>query len=322
MALFTDADALYGKALRNSIDKKDMLAIASWPEQEFSVLMAVADQVKRHFLGNTVRPCSILNIKSGNCPQDCAFCSQSAHNYAKIDIYDLVPTETITKKYALVKERNCDFGIVSSGRGLTDLEVEELAEAIRKCGGPVHASLGILTERQFSVLKDAGVTCYHHNLETSRNFFPRIVTTHSYDERVETVRLAKRMGFEVCSGGIFGLGETWEDRIELCLELKRLDVDRVPINFLVPIEGTRVAPPAETPFEFLKIVCLYRLALPDKSIRVCGGREYHLRSLQPLLFLAGADGYITGGYLTTTGAGVESDERMIEDLGLVKAGSI
>jgi biotin synthase len=172
---------------------------------------------------------------------------------------------------------------------------------------------------EFGLLKDGGVVCYNHNLETSRSFFKNVCTTHAYDDRIATVKRAKKAGIHVCCGGIFGLGESWKDRRSLCLELMALDVDTVPINFFNPISGTRASPPTERPLEFLKIVSMFRLALPDKTIKVCGGREFHLGNLQPLIFFSGANGYVSGGYLTTKGDGIEADDRMIEMLGLKKS---
>ena len=168
------------------------------------------------------------------------------------------------------------------------------------------------------MLRDAGVVCYNHNLETNRSFFPNIVTTHTWEERVETVKRAKKAGMHVCCGGIVGLGESWNDRKQFALELKELDVDTVPLNFFNPVTGTRLSPPVESPLDFLKIVALFRLVLSSKTIKVCGGRELHLGALQGLLFYAGANGYVSGGYLTTPGAGVDADDRMIEALGLEK----
>jgi biotin synthase len=178
--------------------------------------------------------------------------------------------------------------------------------------------LGILDEEDFRLLSKSGVVCYNHNLETSRDFFPRVVSSHGYEERLETVKRAKRADMAVCCGGLFGMGETWVDRLKLCLELRALDVDIIPLNFFHPFPGTPLSAPTETPLEFLKIVSLFRLAHPDKVIKVCGGRELNLGRLQPLMFYAGANGYISGDYLTTKGDPVEADEEMIQALGLRK----
>jgi biotin synthase len=318
MTLFSIAHGLYHKSIKKDIDESDLDAVITWPEDSLSVLFACADQVRRHFFNNTVNPCALLNIKSGNCSEDCAFCSQSSHNTAEIPRHELVHPEEIVKKFIAARAANLDFCVVSSGRKLSIEEIRTVAGALRTVGGPSHASLGILTDEEFGILRDAGVVCYNHNLETSRNFFSAVCTTHGYDDRIATIKKAKKAGIKVCCGGIFGLGESWNDRKDLCRELQRLDVDTVPLNFLNPIPGTRVRPPKESAMEFLKIVSLFRLALPDKTIKVCGGREHHLGPLQPLIFYAGANGYVSGGYLTTAGIGVDADDAMIKAMGLRK----
>ncbi|MDD5674869.1 MAG: biotin synthase BioB, partial [Chitinivibrionales bacterium] len=189
---------------------------------------------------------------------------------------------------------------------------------LKTCTAPSNASLGILTDGEFKVLRDAGVVCYNHNLETGRSYFNALCTTHSYDDRIATVKRAKKAGLRVCCGGIFGLGESWIDRKELCLQLRELDVDTIPLNFFNPVPGTALPPPIEGPLDFLKIVSLFRLAHPDKTIKVCGGREYHLGKIQNLMFYAGANGYVSGDYLTTRGDPVESDDAMLSLLELAK----
>ena len=257
-------------------------------------------------------------IKSGGCSEDCAFCSQSSHNNAAVAVHDLAASSDIIASSRAASEKKLTFCVVSSGRRLGNKELKTVAGALKQCGGELHASLGILTEDEFKLLKDAGVVCYNHNLETSRRYYREIVSTHSYDDRINTVRSAKKAGLRVCCGGILGMGETWADRKSLCMELAQLDVDTIPLNFLIPIAGIRVQSPQTTPLEFLKIISLFRLAHPDKTIKVCGGREVNLGKLQSLIFVAGANGYISGDYLTTKGDSVESDDEMIRMLGLVK----
>jgi len=319
MTIFSDAEYLYNKSIAKSIDANDLDIIINWPLDRISVLFACADQVRRYFFKDTVAPCSLMNIKAGNCSEDCSFCSQSGHNHADVKTHDLSAPEEIVKNFTEARSKNLDFCVVSSGRKLSPDEITTVTQALKSVGAPSHASLGILTDSEFKQLHDAGVVCFNHNLETSRNYFSKICTTHSYDERIDTVKRAKKAGIMVCCGGIFGIGESWADRKDLCLELKALDVDTVPVNFFNPIPGTRATPPKETPLEFLKIVSMFRLAMPDKVIKVCGGREYHLGALQPLIFLAGANGYISGGYLTTGGAGVDADDVMVKALGLKKS---
>lgn len=318
MILFSTAEKLYQRSLSNTIDEADLDTIISWPEESLSVLFACADQVRRRFFKDTVTPCALMNIKAGNCSEDCSFCGQSVHNKAQSLQHDLVDKSAIVKNFIEARSKNLDFCIVSSGRKLSTDEIRSVICALKEVAAPSHASLGILTGEEFALLKDAGVVCYNHNIETSRNFFSRICTTHTYDDRIATIKRAKKAGINVCCGGIFGIGESWNDRKSMCMELRGLDVDTIPINFFNPIPGTRVTPPKESPLEFLKIVSMFRLALPHKIIKVCGGRELHLGPLQSLIFFAGANGYVSGDYLTTKGDSVESDDRMIVSLGLRK----
>jgi biotin synthase len=318
MTPFQKAQHLYNKAIKKSINEEDLDAIIAWPEKEITLLFACADLVRRRFFHNIVDPCALMNIKSGGCSEDCAFCAQSSHNKAQVEVKALADPEEIIKNCKAAFEKNLTFCVVSSGRKLSSDEIKEVAAALKKCKGELHASLGILSEEEFRLLKDSGVCCYNHNLETSRRYYPSIVSTHSYDDRNKTVKAAKKAGLSVCCGGIFGMGETWEDRKAFCLELKALDIDTIPINFLNAIPGTRLTPPKESPLELLKIVSLFRLAHPERTIKVCGGREANLGKMQPLIFCAGANGYISGDYLTTKGDSVESDDEMIRVLGLVK----
>jgi biotin synthase len=315
---FEKAQRLYRTSLDNAITSDDLDAIVAWPASEISLLFACADLVRRAHFENVVDPCALMNIKSGNCSEDCAYCSQSSHNKADVAVRDLAGTAEIVAGNAAAAEKNLAFCVVSSGRRVSPAELREVAAALGQCKGELHASLGILSEEEFRLLKAAGVSCYNHNLETSRRYYSSIVSTHRYDDRVNTVRAAKKAGLRVCCGGIFGMGETWDDRKALCLELRELDVDTIPINFLIPIPGIRLEPPRESPLEFLKIVSMFRLAHPKKTIKVCGGREKNLGAMQALIFYAGANGYISGDYLTTKGRGVEADDEMIGRLGLTK----
>ncbi len=315
---FEKARVLIDKSMAGSIDEADMDAVISWPEQELSVLFAASDTVRRAFFSNSVDPCALMNIKSGGCGEDCAFCAQSSHNAADVTVRKLAGADEIVEKCREANGKKLTFCVVSSGRKLDKEEIRSVAAALANCEGELHASLGILTEDELRLLKNAGVSCYNHNLETSRRYYREIVTTHRYDDRIATVKAAKKAGLCVCCGGIFGMGETWEDRKSLCRELRDLDVDTIPLNFLIPIAGIRVRFPAESPMEFLKIIAMFRLAHPHKTIKVCGGREKNLGKLQSLIFYAGANGYISGDYLTTKGDGVSSDDDMIQLLGLVK----
>lgn len=286
-------------------------------------LLSIAGRLRAHHKGNEVALCAIINAKSGRCPEDCAFCAQSAHFRTGIKEYPLLEPERILEGALRAQEDGArEFSIVTSGRGIRrERELEKLCRAVELLKDETElepcASLGILGEEQMRCLKEAGLYRLHHNLETARSFFPWICTTHDYEEDVASIRAAKGLGFKVCSGGIFGMGEGPEERVELALTLRELQVDSVPLNFLNPIPGTPLEGRFElTPLECLKIIALYRLSLPDKDIFVCGGREVNLRQLQPLIFPAGANGTLIGNYLTTPGRPPEQDLEMIEDLGL------
>ncbi|MDR2578890.1 MAG: biotin synthase BioB [Chitinispirillales bacterium] len=319
MSYFQKSENLYNDATANDgISEDGMRAVADWPLDKITLLFAAADQVRRRYFGDVADPCTLMNIKSGGCGEDCAFCSQSNHNNADIEIQSLSDPREVIRRCGDAWKKGLPFCVVSSGRRLDAEEFQIVCKALSDCGtsGEKHASLGILGDDEFRALREAGVVCYNHNLETARSFFANIVTTHTYDDRLSTVRCAKAAGLKICCGGIFGVGEDWEHRIELCIELRNLGADTIPINFLNALPGARVAPLKESPLELLKIVSLFRLAAPRSTIKVCGGREKNLGYLQPLIFHAGASGYITGGYLTTAGAGADADDEMIEAMGL------
>ncbi len=286
-------------------------------------LFDLTNRIREKFMGEEVSLCSIINAKSGFCPEDCSFCPQSAHHDANIETYPLVGgSRILDAALRAVGNGAREFSIVTSGKGLEGKkEREVIAESLREMRERIPlqrcASLGIMDKESLRLLKEAGLQSYHHNLETARSFFPEVCTTHDYDEDVETVQVAKELGFPVCSGGIFGLGESWEQRVELAFTLKELDVDSIPINFLNPIKGTRAEGANHlNPLECLKIIALCRCVHPKKNIFICGGREVNLRDLQSMMFLAGANGTMVGNYLTTRGRPSEDDLTMIRDLGL------
>lgn len=306
------------------LKKDEALSILKLHEPDIFFLLAEANKVKYHFKGNVVNFCSIINAKSGKCSEDCTFCAQSAHNKATVDVYPLLPSEKIVECALKSFQSGArEFGIVTSGKGIkTDKDIEEIAKAIavikENSWGVRCASLGILSTETLLKLKEAGLEFVHHNLETSENFFPKVCTTHKYEERIKHVKNVKNLGLKLCSGGIFGIGEGDEDRVDLAFTLKELNVDSIPLNFLNPIEGTPAADNLPLhPMKILKIIAMFRLINPMVNIRVCGGREKNLRSLQPLIFIAGANGALIGNYLTTIGRPPEEDLDMISDLGLV-----
>ncbi|OGG56239.1 MAG: biotin synthase BioB [Candidatus Handelsmanbacteria bacterium RIFCSPLOWO2_12_FULL_64_10] len=288
-------------------------------------LLGLANRLRRRHKGDRVSFCSIVNARSGNCSEDCTFCAQSAHFQTGIQTYPLMSPERVLSAAAdAYSMKALRFGIVISGRGIKfspKRDVEQILASIRalKADGRVipDASLGTLSWETARLLKGAGLEGYHHNLETSARYFPFICTTHPYEEKLETIRIAKATGFYTCSGGIFGMGENRQDRIDMAFTLRELDVDSVPLNFLVPMPGTPLADVEPLPRpEMFKVIAVYRCILPDKDLRVCGGRERHLGEDQDRMFEAGANATMIGNYLTTMGRPAAEDLLMIERLGL------
>jgi biotin synthase len=305
----------------------DEATLTAWLSGEADVweLMAAADRLRRARFGNKVHLCSIVNAKQGGCTEDCGFCAQSKHFQTHITPQKFLSHEQMVaaSKQAL-GQRATALGLVTATRGMDegDWALDHMVGAIaavREAGyTEAHASLGFVDEAGLRRLKDAGLTELNHNLETGRSYFSKIVTTHSYDERMEQVRIAKRLGLRTCCGGIFGMGEAPEHRAELAMALRELDVDEVPINFLVSIDGTALALEDHeplAPLEMLRIIACFRLALPRQNIFIAAGRT-HLGQLLPMMFSAGASGMMIGDFLTTPNRGVADDLRMIEELGL------
>jgi biotin synthase len=312
-------DAMSGGGISSS----DALAVLRLPREEMWRLLDVTDTIRRKFKGDGVRLCSIVNAKSGLCSEDCSFCSQSRGSMAEIAKYPLIDEEKIVAAARDAKARGArEFSIVTSGMAMRNrkelVRVGNAVERIRdEVGLETCVSLGTLSAENVAYLLSRGLRSIHHNLETSRSFFPSMCTTHEYEEDVRAVRDAKAAGAWVCCGGIFGIGETDEDRVELAMTLRELGVDSIPVNFLNPVPGTALEGRRElTPFLCIKIVAMLRLCHPSREIIVCGGREVNLRDLQALMFAAGATGTMAGNYLTTSGRPAEEDVQMIRDLGL------
>ncbi len=281
-----------------------------------------ATRIRERFLGSDVHLCAIINAKSGRCPENCAFCAQSAHYTTSAPVYPLLDEERIVGEARVAQENGSScYGIVTSGSTVEGEELKQICGALRRIREETAiapaCSLGIITEETARTLKEAGMKTYHHNLETARSFFSNVCTTHEYDEDIATIRAVKKAGLRVCSGGIFGLGESPAQRVELAFTLRELDVESIPLNFLNPIPGTPLEN-AEliTPQECLKAIALFRFINPAKEISVCGGREQNLRDLQSWIFFAGASGTMTGNYLTTTGRAAAEDWQMLKDLEL------
>jgi len=313
---------LRDKAINSAdIDAGEAETLYNKGKKEPFLLIALASQIREHSKGKKISLCAIVNAKSGLCPENCGFCAQSIHHGTDAPVYPLISSDEIVEKGKSAFESGARyFGIVTSGtrideRSEWDVIYRSIAGlnkvGIRPCG-----SLGMLDREMAVNLKKAGLFRYHHNLETSRSFFDNICSTHDYNEDIETVKTAKEAGLSVCSGGIIGLGEKMEHRIELAMTLRELDVDSVPLNILNPIKGTPLAGMEPlSPIEILLTIAIYRFIMPDKDIKLCGGKERNLRQLLPLAVIAGCNSFMTGNYLTTLGRNTENDLEMITDLG-------
>lgn len=279
-----------------------------------------ADLIREHFIGDKVDLCSIINGRSGRCPEDCKYCAQSAHNQTDCEVYDFLPEEQIVEMCKLNESEGVDrFSIVTAGRALTGEEFDKAIHAFetmhRECKIDLCASMGFLDEEQLHRLHEAGVTSYHHNIETSRRNFPNICTTHTYEQKVETLKKVKAEGMCACSGGIIGMGETWEDRLDIAVSLAELGIDSIPINALMPIKGTPLEDlPQLTEDEILRTIAFFRYINPAANIRLAAGRAL-LTGDGELAFQSGASATITGNMLTTAAcATIRSDRQMLESL--------
>jgi biotin synthase len=298
------------------------LLLAS-PDEYLLRLLAAADRIRIKFKGRHFDSCSLINARSGRCAEDCSFCAQSAHHDGDCETYGLRTTDDILAAARSAKESGAArFCTVTSGGALSDNEFDVLLQCLEQVRSeveiPLDASLGFLDEERALRLGAAGVTRYNHNLETSRDYYPAICTTHTFDQRVATVETVISKGFSACSGGIIGMGETPGQRLDLAFSLADLGVDCVPINILNPRPGTPLqnAEPLE-PLEIMKTIALFRLILPEATIKIAGGRERNLGDFQAMALRSGANGMIIGGYLTTGGREVEDDLRMVRQAGFV-----
>lgn len=298
------------------------LSVLAAPDDELMDLLAAAYRLRRRYFGNTVQLYFLMNAKSGLCPEDCGYCSQSKVSEAEIPRYNLLNAKKLLDGARVAAERGSKtYCIVISARGPNEREMEAVTTIVPQIkaqyGLNICACLGLLTPEQAQQLKDCGVDKVNHNLNTSERFYGEICTTHSYQDRVDTLRAVRQAGMELCSGGIVGMGEEDADVVRMAFELRDLAVESIPVNFLNPIDGTPLAGEGRlNPRYCLKVLALFRLANPTSEIRIAGGREMHLRSLQPLGLYA-ANSVFVGDYLTTKGQPPEADYKMIEDLGFV-----
>ena len=285
-------------------------------------LFAAASRIRDLRAGKKVDLCAIINAKSGACSENCQYCAQSVHHQTDVHVYELLDEEPIIARALQMEAEGAKrYALVTSGRGIHE---EDFVKALgiyrrlaRETSLKLCASLGIITEDMARRLREAGVTRYHHNLETSESYFPHICTTHSYQDRINTIKACQTADLDVCSGGIISLGETMGQRVEMAFALRKLKVQSVPLNILSPIIGTplesqRVLPP----LEILQTIAIYRFILPQARLRFAGGRESALRNLQAMGYLAGINATLVGSYLTTSGCTVAEDIQMILDMGL------
>lgn len=302
------------------ITDQEALAILNCPDEELLLLLQGAYKIRHHYYGNKVKLNMIINAKSGLCPENCGYCAQSSVSSAPVEKYTMINKETLLRGAEQASRLNAGtYCIVASGRGPSNREVDTVASAVKeikeKYDLTVCACLGILKPNQAKQLKEAGVDRYNHNINTSKAHHPNITTTHTYEDRVETVHTAKSAGISPCSGVIIGMKETKQDVIDMARSLKILDADSIPVNFLHAIEGTPLEGTDELdPRYCLKVLALFRYINPTKEIRISGGREVNLKSLQPLGLYA-ANSIFVGDYLTTSGQESTEDHQMIKDMG-------
>ncbi|WP_188066294.1 biotin synthase BioB [Brevibacillus brevis] len=299
---------------------EEAMKVLQAPDDELLLVMNEAFRVRKYFFGKKVKLNMIINAKSGLCPEDCGYCSQSIVSNAPVSKYTMLDKETLLAGAREAMNRKAGtYCIVASGRGPTEKELGQVIEAVKEIRETmplkICACLGILSDEQATRLKDSGVHRYNHNLNTSRNHYEAITTTHTYDQRIQTVDTVKRAGMSPCAGVIIGMGESDEEIVEMAFSLRNLDADSIPINFLNAIPGTPLEDKGRTPaMKALRVLALFRFICPDKEIRVAGGREMNLRTLQPLSLYA-ANSLFVGDYLTTPGQEITTDHQMIEDLG-------
>ena len=305
------------------LEPDDITVLSKLSSDHLDDLLYWANEIRKANFGNKVKMCSIVPGRLGGCSQDCAFCAQSLHYDTAVDkTPQVLDDDQIMAAAVEAKQKGIpNFGIVYSGKKVSQSELDRLialTERIKtELGMGVCMSLGIVSPENMQRLADAGVVRFNHNLETSERHFSEVVSTHKYADRVKTIEAGLKAGMGVCAGGIFGIGETETDRIDMALELRRLGVDMVPMNFLHPIEGTPLGNAEKMPpREILRIVALYRFILPKTHLKVAGGRVLNLRDLQSCIFYAGCTAILSGNYLTTAGRAVEDDLQMLKDLGL------
>ena len=303
------------------LSREDALAILNTPDESLEELISFAETFRRKYKGNHVSIHILTNARSGNCSQDCAYCAQSCRSKADIDQYKWVADEKLYEDNDVVNEHHLSRHCIGlSGMKFTDAEIEVLAEKIRKMkadGTHLCCSIGFLTEHQAKVLKDAGLDRINHNLNSSRNYYPNICSTHTFDQRVANIRMLQGLGYEICSGGIIGMGESREDVVDMLMELREIQPEALPINFLLPIPGTPLEHADMSVLSTaycLKVLCLARLLVPKADIRCAAGREVYFKGEEKNL-LRVVDSIFASGYLTAGGQGIRDTIQAIEAAG-------
>ncbi len=303
----------------NGISEDEAMILVRLPDTQIMDLLLAAHKITAAFKQENIFTCTIINAKSGRCSQDCAFCAQSSHYQTGAPVYPLMTkTEMFAQALEMEKIGATHFSMVTSGYRLNDAEIEVICETTvkirQKTNLVVCCSPGIISRHQAKRLHESGVTHYHHNLETAPSYYDHICTTRAYSENIDSLKIAADTGLAICSGCIFGLGESWEQRVELGFTLKNLSVPRIPINFLNPIPGTKLQHMRLLqPFEALKCIALMRIIHPQADITICGGRDVTLKDYQSWVFMAGANGLMIGNYLTTQGRNLSKDLEMIRE---------
>ncbi|MCI0362028.1 MAG: biotin synthase BioB [Planctomycetaceae bacterium] len=322
-APISDWSDLAGRVLNgHAVTPSEALAILQAPDEELLDILAAAYRIRRRWFSNTVQLYFLMNAKSGLCPEDCHYCSQSKVSEADIPRYNLLSREKLLDGARVAAERGSKtYCIVISARGPSEREIQAVETIVpeikRQYDLEVCACLGLLTPDQARRLAACGVNKVNHNLNTSPEFYEQICTTHTYQDRVATLRAVREAGLALCSGGIIGMGERDEDVVRMAMELRELEVESIPLNFLIDIAGTPLASSSRlTPRYCLKALAMFRFVNPASELRIAGGRELHLGSLQPLGLYA-ANSVFVGDYLTTKGQAPEADYRMIEQMGFV-----
>ena len=302
----------------HSLSEEEAVDFLKLKKNHLHEILYIGSTLRNHFR-KKITTCTITNAKNGKCSENCAYCAQSVHHNVNVDCYELRNTEDIVKDAEINSKYGQFFSIVCSGRSPRKDEISQISKTVSSLNEKIPelsicASLGIMSVEELKELKKAGLKRYHHNLESSKNFFDKVCSTHTWQERVQTVKNAKNAGLETCVGGLFGLGENLSDRADLLFEIKELDPDAVPLNFLIPVKGTKLEnnKPVSM-FEAVKIVALARMIMPEKDIKVCGGRLEVFKDSQALVFLSGASSIMTGNLLTVKGRKPEEDLELIRE---------